>query len=237
MKLEEADSIFGMIVGVFDVHPERAGRMAPVWVPALEELDAAHVMPIIDAWMRGHGPERMPNLIDFVRDARAVEERKRPRPTPSGKKQGIVVPDWVLAWQRLRGEGRKDVLFPEQEEGCGQLGLTWPLKGCEVIGEEEYTKLLEWAASVEQEPVPVYLDDEPSCSVCEDTGQVDIGRQSYRFLNRMIESAGEMAPCPGCDRGKAIEFPLDSVGRWGESGFWRGRQHRLVRPGTVELVP
>ncbi len=66
MKSEEADSIWSMISAVWDLHPERSAEQAKVWIPALEGLDAERVMLLVGQWMKGNGPEKMPNPIAFV---------------------------------------------------------------------------------------------------------------------------------------------------------------------------
>lgn len=72
MKRDEAETIFGMIAAVYDLHPERSGQQAVVWVPALEDLDAEVVMKIVDGWMKGKGPEKMPTLPMFQQEVRAA---------------------------------------------------------------------------------------------------------------------------------------------------------------------
>jgi hypothetical protein len=150
MKREEAEAIYGMIAGVYDLHPERRAVMAVVWIPALEQMDATIVMMIIEAWMKGDGPERMPTLVMFASDVKAATARAR--------------------------------------------GETPPSTGY-------------------------------SCDVCEDNGLVSLEQEGPYQAD---------APCPACERGKRREFPIDSVGPWGEEGFWRGKRwersdHQEVR--------
>ena len=153
MKRDEAESIFGMVCALYDLHPERRAELATVWIPALEPRDATIVMAVVEPWTRGVGaPERMPTLPWFM--------------------------------QALSNHERK--MLP--------------------------------AASAH---------DPLNCTVCSDTGMVAVGMNEY----------GEITgPCPSCDRGKRIEFPLDSVGPWGEDGFWRGRKWQAVGGDVVEIL-
>lgn len=78
MKREEAESIFGMLAAVYDLHPERRGEQAVVWIPALEEMDAEIVMGIVNAYIRGLGPEKMPTLPFFVTEVNVERKRREP---------------------------------------------------------------------------------------------------------------------------------------------------------------
>lgn len=154
MKRDEAESIFGMVCALYDIHPDRRAELATVWITGLEEQDANVVMALVDQWARGLGgaPEQMPKLPWFV--------------------------------QAVKNQERK--MFPTVSEH-GAL----------------------------------------DCTVCSDTGMVAVGVNEY----------GEITgPCPSCDRGKRIEFPLDSVGPWGEDGFWRGRKWQAVGGDAVEIL-
>jgi hypothetical protein len=79
MKREEAEQIWGMVAAVFDLHPERSGEQATIWVPALEDMDATIVMTIIEQWMKGNGPEKFPTLIVFANEVRAATRRAFPK--------------------------------------------------------------------------------------------------------------------------------------------------------------
>ena len=151
MKRDEAEQIFGIIAALYDLHPERAGQSAVAWVPALEELDAELTMEIVNTWMKGRGPEKIPTVPAFVRLVKDEAERRRE---------------------------------PESRE--------------------------------------------TQCEVCDDDGMVTVGRP--------LGSTEEVAPCPACSRGKAIEFPLEKVGPWGRDGFWRGRKFTKVGPGELEVA-
>ena len=78
MKREEAEQVFGMVAAVYDLHPERRGEQAVVWVPALEEMDAEIVMAIVDGYMKGKGPEKMPTLPFFVTEVNVERQRREP---------------------------------------------------------------------------------------------------------------------------------------------------------------
>ena len=154
MKRDEAETIWNMISALYDLHPERSGEQAVVWVPALEEMDATIVMQIVNDWISGRGPERMPTLVSFAAEVRA----------------------------------RK-------------------------------------AVSV----APVHWDAPRDCDLCSDTGMVIVGTSKA--------GTDQMAPCPGCDRGKKLEFPGEKNGPWGSLGFWKGRPWRKgVEPDTVEIT-
>lgn len=72
------------------------------------------------------------------------------------------------------------------------------------------------------------------CPTCID-GWVQVGVHVYMQAGVSYEGADIVAPCPRCDVGKLIEFPLDADGLWGEQGWWRGREWERVRQGVVEV--
>lgn len=163
MKRDEAEQVWSMIGALYDLHPERAGELAVVWVPGLEEMDASIVMRIVNDWISGLGPEKLPPLPWFAKEVRAL-------------------------------------------------------------------------AAVDQ--APRHWDDPLDCHVCSDTGQVVVGRGSHMWRGKQRETAEQMAPCPECERGKSLEFPLEKRGPWGTLGFWRGREwQRGEEPDTVEILP
>jgi hypothetical protein len=149
VKREEAESIWGIISALYDLHPERNAEQAVVWIPALEEMDGEIVMAIVQQWMRGNAPDKMPKLPTFVHDVKAEVKRRNP-----------VQP-----------------------------------------GEAE-------------------------CDLCEDNGLVAMATGDSRYPEASV-------PCPSCDRGRAIEFPLEARGAWGPDGFWRGRAWEIVGHGEV----
>lgn len=256
MERSEAEGIWGLIVAVYGLHPERAGDDAKAWIPALEEMDAEQVMVIVDAWMHGRGPEKMPTLVAFAAEVRRLEERRREDAKPAAVRgEAQPVPAWYLAWGMLRDDG--DIRrLPEQEGGFIQLGYPWPgsqlvrvttMEGLVeeeqpigILEGEEYEQLIAKAEAIEQTLPPVWVDPEPDCIVCRDSGQVEVGWETRltRFKNeaRMVREGEQMAPCPRCERGKSVEFPLESVGPWGPEGFWRGRKWNVIRTGVVEVA-
>lgn len=85
------------------------------------------------------------------------------------------------------------------------------------------------------------------CPFCDNCGWVVFARRhdSPRphevdgALGRCPFCSDEMAPCPACEVGLHIEFPLpdkdgrERVGNWGPEGFWRGR--RLEAPRQLAM--
>lgn len=148
MKRDEAEQVFGILSALYDLHPERRGEQGTIWIPALEEMDADNVMVIVNAYMKGKGPEKMPTLPYFITEVRVAELRRNPARS---------------------------------------------------------------------------YDDPPDCDVCEDNAQVEV--------------VDGMAPCPSCERGKRLEYPLEEEGPWGKEGYWRGQSWTRVAPGIVEVGP
>ncbi len=117
MKREEAEQIWSMIAATYDIHPERAGEQAVIWVPALEGHDAMVVMSIIDGYMKGRGPEKLPTVVSFMADVSAIEKRlaederrtRKPLSTPRPP-----MPEWVHEWMRRRAAGDMTPM-PEQQ--------------------------------------------------------------------------------------------------------------------------
>lgn len=256
MERSDAEGIWGLIVAVYGLHPERAGEDSKAWIPALEEMDADQVMVIVDAWMHGKGPERMPTLVAFAAEVRRLDDRRRADAKPAAiREQAQPIPAWYLAWGKLRdaGDNRR---FPEQEGGFVQMGYEWP--GTErikitdtngstwvereigIVTGEEYEQLIAEAEAVEQTLPPVWVDPEPECILCRDHGYVEVGWETrlvrVKGVPKMVRQGEQMAPCPKCQRGKSIEFPLEAVGPWGPEGYWRGRKWTVVRSGVVEVA-
>jgi hypothetical protein len=256
MERSDAEGIWGLIAAVYGLHPERAAETAVAWVPALQEMDATLVMVIVDAWMHGKGPERMPTLVAFASEVRLLEERRRADAKPAAVRgTAQPLPLWYLGWKLLRDEGDMRRL-PEQEGGYVQMGYDWPgqeirktttvdgsvstLVDVEILEGEEYEKLIERARQIEQQLPPVWVEPDPECIVCRDQGLVEIGWETravtFRGVTKAVRMGEQLAPCPKCERGRRHEFPLESVGPWGSDGFWRGRKYNIVRAGVVELA-
>lgn len=238
MTREEAEQVFQTIAAIYDLHPERAAEQATVWVPMLTNHDLDVVTPIMLRWIDGAQPERFPHVGAFaaiVRDAtRKRDENARPLALTTGDQ--LLKPVWVVARDLLRARGDQRLL-PEQEGGFYQLGLKWPPEGFEILDGPELEQLMVEAAAVPQSAARSVYDRDVDCPICLDTGWVETGCRWYVYRGVKCQGAEQMAPCPGCDKGKLIEHPLDGRGYWGDDGFWRGQQWEPVRAGVVEVHP
>jgi len=116
-----------------------------------------------------------------------------------------------------------------------KVGDEFQLHPIEIIDGEEYESLMALARSIEQEIPSAWVEADPECLVCFDDGLVEVGHTVYRLGNRVCRNNEDMAPCPKCDRGKELEFPLERLGPWGSEGFWRGQSWKVVRSGVLEI--
>ncbi len=248
MKREEAEEIWRLISAIYDLHPERSGEQATVWIPSLERMDAAIVMEIVDVWMRGKGPEKLPKLPEFSATVNAVIYRQRQdeqadRRASLGLEPGRPKPLWYVAWEKRWKAGDYRV-FPEMEQAYLEDGEQWPplFKGepMEIIMGEEYDRLIAEAAQVEQTVAQHPKTPDPDCRLCEDDGVLTAGYTVVHNVRNGVvthsRGADQVVPCPKCARGKALEFPLESTGPWGSEGFWRGRKHTVLGPGRVQVA-
>lgn len=240
MTRAEAEEIFGMLARIYDLHPERSGEQAPVWAEALQPLDVELTMTVVSQFLKGRGPERFPNVVQFVQVVKRLGDRHREQSRPKLIEAGdeLQKPVWVYAWEILRAV-KDDRVMPEQEGGYHQLGLDWPPDGRKVVEGTEHVALTE-LGRVEAEKAPPkrsMVEPDPDCVVCRDTGWVEAGIRVYRFEGRLVNGSEQMAPCPSCDHGKLAEHPLEGIGAWGPDGFWRGQRWRVVRSGVVEVTP
>lgn len=76
MTRQEASEIFQMIAVCYDLHPQRAEEQAPLWVQALEPLRLDDVLPFVQQFLHGRGPDKFPNLVVFVGMVRAKAKRE-----------------------------------------------------------------------------------------------------------------------------------------------------------------
>lgn len=145
MKRTEAETIFTMVSSVYDLHPERSGELAAVWVTALEPLDATHAMEVIDSLLKGRGWTKIPTVVEFVQAVKGIKEAERislPRP----REDRTPMPPWVHAWRKLRANGDLRAM-PEQRSGYLHNQFDWPPPEGVVSG-PEYAELLEWATTL-----------------------------------------------------------------------------------------
>lgn len=75
------------------------------------------------------------------------------------------------------------------------------------------------------------------CSWCADTGWVTANlraaKQSAWARQRNIQPNGwyeEVAPCPYCAKGYALEFPEKSTPVWGVDGYWKHIDEVVLEP-------
>ena len=235
MTSSEATEVFSIVATVYGIHPERVDAQAPVWVAALEPLDVGDAMEIVQAYLAGRGPERLPTVVAFVQ---AVKSLRGAPEQPQKLQDTPVQPLWVVMWHLARDE-RLDVVFPEQEGGYRQQGYDWPPDGRRLLDDPSDSVYLDLEARARAKPQePLRQGWEPTfhCQVCRDDGFVDVGR--HIFFQGGQRRLGEIqsAPCPECYRGKHIQFPENGRCPWGEEGFWRGQSWRIVRAGVVEIT-
>jgi hypothetical protein len=193
---------------------------------------------------------------------RSEDERAAAR-RELGLEPGRPRPLWYLAWEKLWKSGERTKFFPEQEQAWLEAGDTWPptweepVRGANgwpvvkdgktqyrtvvgtVIEGEEYERLIAEAAAVEQKIYPHPVDPDPECQLCEDDGVVQTGYTVVHVVRdgevSHVRGADQMVPCPRCEKGKRLEFPLESVGPWGRDGFWQGRKWTVLRRGFVRV--
>jgi hypothetical protein len=80
MKRHEAESLFQLLVAIYDLHTDRVTRLAPAWIPALEEMDAGVVSDLVLTWTRGKGPPEIPTLPEFSQIVKIAARGDEPDP-------------------------------------------------------------------------------------------------------------------------------------------------------------
>jgi hypothetical protein len=236
MTRADAEQAFQTIATIYDLHPERAGEQATVWVPMLEGHDGEVVASILLRWIDGAQPDRFPKVGGFAAFVRDVERQRdkdtRPRQLISG--DHLRKPVWVVAWDLLRARGERRAM-PEMEGGARQLGHGWPPDEG-IVDEETYRAVMKEAAEVPQDARSPIYEPEVDCPVCIDTGWVEVGERLYVWRGKIRHGVEQMGPCPACSKGKLVEHPLDRQGPWGPNGYWQGQAWRPVRSGVVEAA-
>lgn len=82
------------------------------------------------------------------------------------------------------------------------------------------------------------VSQDEHCRYCCGTG-VKSG-MGWVFVGWSGVGTEQLAPCPFCEAGFAVEFPEGGKGPWGADGFWQGRSTAGVEPTCecdVERVP
>lgn len=159
MTQDEAAQVWGMLVAIYGVHPERQREIAGPWTTALLALNVRDTMEVVDVAMKGGGATggdgaRLPTIVQFARDVRRVGEKVR-ESAPRLVECGLCLDDgWVI------------ILQPDEDD---------------------------------------------------------------------LMTTNEAGPCPRCPAGKAIEYPLEGRGPWGEGGYWHGEQWTTERLGIIRL--
>lgn len=242
MTKDEAQEVFRTLAVIYDLHPERTSEQAPTWTAALEPLPIEETMSVVAQFLKGNGPEKFPNVVQFVGIVKRLIDRREEASKPKLQEleaDELQKPVWVWAWEILRERGDRSVL-PEQEGGFFQLAIAWPPTDRRLINadSDEYRELMEEARARAgaTPPKKAIVERDPDCLACRDTGWVEVGYSVTNVGNEMVRGSEQVAPCPRCDKGKLIEHPLEGVGPFGEDGFWKGQPYQVVRSGVVELT-
>ena len=164
MTKDEAAEIYGMVCSVYGLHPDRVKQSATAWVTSMEELDVDATMRLVMGYMRGNGPAKVPTLVTFVNDVKAIEKRAREDAERAARRAeqggGEDQPFWVTAWWICRQERNDRRAFPEQREAYIEMGLDWPPEEGE-IDDHTYEIVLAEAKKRNVGMLPLFQPVEP----------------------------------------------------------------------------
>lgn len=145
MKRNEAEDVFKLVAALYDLHPERAGEQAKVWVPALERRDAHATMDVVGRWVEGRGaPEKFPSVGVFVAIVKTEEKQSR----PPVEECDVCLDGWVdtgtrsYQWQGRMVDG-VERMAPCPRCDAGKL-IEHPLDGVGAWGEDGFWRGQKW---------------------------------------------------------------------------------------------
>lgn len=130
MTKQEAQDAWQMIATVYDLHPERAGEQATVWVPMLERQELDIAVGIVSGWVDGQQPDRLPHVGIFAGMCRSARRRIHESGSHRFAKCKVCLDDGIVE------VGRRFYTFQGRRvEGSEQMA---PCPACEKGGKLEH---------------------------------------------------------------------------------------------------